>query len=64
MDFLESILTPWYNIYVISQRTLTWFVGVVSLHNQHHTTCCVMLVMEPLNFHKHSPSPLTYKDLA
>ena len=36
------------------------FVGVVSLRYQHHT-CCVVLITECHNSHKHSQSPLTSK---
>ena len=41
-----------------SQRTLTMFVGVVTLHYQHHM-CYVVLITECHNSHKHSQSPLT-----
>ena len=37
-----------------SQRTLTMFMGVVTLRYQHH-----VLITECHNFHKHNQSPLT-----
>ena len=37
-----------------SQGTLTMFVGVVTHRYQHHAIqCCVVLIMECHNFHKH-----------
>ena len=35
------------------------FVGVLALRYQHHTKCCVVLITECHNSHKHSQNPLT-----
>ena len=40
---------------MLSQRTLTMFVGVVALRYQHH-----MFIIECHNSHKHSQSPTRY----